>query len=147
MIIAVDFDGTCTSHEFPNVGKEIGAAPVLRRLVNNGHSLILFTMRSDVVNPTSEDKSLYLGSGPFLTQAVQWFKDHDIPLWSIQVNPEQHTWTSSVKPYAHLYIDDAAMGCPLIKNPGQRPHADWVTIEGLLERDGYFALEAMSERA
>lgn len=25
MIIAVDFDGTCVTHEFPRVGKEIGA--------------------------------------------------------------------------------------------------------------------------
>lgn len=29
MIIAVDFDGTCVTHEFPKVGEEIGAAPVL----------------------------------------------------------------------------------------------------------------------
>ena len=25
MIIAVDFDGTCVTHEYPNVGKNIGA--------------------------------------------------------------------------------------------------------------------------
>lgn len=30
MIIAVDFDGTCVTHEFPYVGKEIGAAEVLK---------------------------------------------------------------------------------------------------------------------
>ena len=45
MIIAVDFDGTCVSHDYPYIGKEIGAAPVLRELVSAGHELILFTMR------------------------------------------------------------------------------------------------------
>ena len=31
MIIAVDFDGTCVTHEFPRVGAEIGAAEVLKK--------------------------------------------------------------------------------------------------------------------
>ena len=47
IIISVDFDGTCVSHEFPNIGKDIGAVPVLKALVENGHQLVLFTMRSD----------------------------------------------------------------------------------------------------
>lgn len=33
MVIAVDFDGTCVTHEFPKIGKDIGAIPVLRKLV------------------------------------------------------------------------------------------------------------------
>lgn len=44
MIIAVDFDGTCVTHEY--VGKEIGAAEVLKELTDKGHKIILFTMRS-----------------------------------------------------------------------------------------------------
>lgn len=47
MEIAIDFDGTCVTHEFPNVGKDIGAVPILKRLVAKGHKLILYTMRSD----------------------------------------------------------------------------------------------------
>ena len=46
MVIAVDFDGTCVTHEFPEIGKEIGAVPVLRFLVNQGHQIVLNTMRS-----------------------------------------------------------------------------------------------------
>ena len=46
MIIAVDFDGTCVSHEYPKVGKDIGAVPVLKALVEIGHKIILNTMRS-----------------------------------------------------------------------------------------------------
>lgn len=44
MYIAVDFDGTCVTHAYPQIGKEIGAAPVLRYLAQK-HMLILFTMR------------------------------------------------------------------------------------------------------
>jgi len=28
MEICIDFDGTCVTHEFPKVGKDIGAVPV-----------------------------------------------------------------------------------------------------------------------
>jgi hypothetical protein len=47
-IIGIDFDGTVVTHDFPKIGKDIGAVPVLRKLVDNGHKLILFTMRSDI---------------------------------------------------------------------------------------------------
>lgn len=41
MVIAVDFDGTCVTHEFPKIGKDIGAIPVLRKLVEKEHQIIL----------------------------------------------------------------------------------------------------------
>ena len=46
MVIAVDFDGTCVTHEFPKVGKDIGAVPGLKELGEKGHKNILYTMRS-----------------------------------------------------------------------------------------------------
>ena len=55
MDILIDFDGTVVTHDFPAVGKDIGSVPVLKRLVDNGHRLILFTMRSDVENPISNN--------------------------------------------------------------------------------------------
>src|SRR3990167_9217708 len=112
MIIAIDFDGTCVTHEFPKVGINIGAQDVLKELVANGHQLILFTMRSDIVNPTGEDNELHLESGNYLSDALSWFELYEIPLYGIQANPTQHTWTTSPKAYAQLYIDDAALGCP-----------------------------------
>ena len=39
MIIAIDFDGTCVYHDYPYVGKDIGAVPVLKELVAAGHKL------------------------------------------------------------------------------------------------------------
>ena len=41
MNIAIDFDGTCVSHEFPEIGKDIDAIPVLKELIKSGHNLIL----------------------------------------------------------------------------------------------------------
>ena len=46
MKIGIDFDGTCVTHEYPKIGKDIGAVPVLKELVEKGHKLILNTMRS-----------------------------------------------------------------------------------------------------
>jgi hypothetical protein len=44
--IAVDFDGTCVTHEYPKIGRFIGAQKVLKRIVAEGGNLILWTMRS-----------------------------------------------------------------------------------------------------
>ena len=82
--IAIDFDGTCVTHEYPMIGREIGAAPVLKELVEAGHKLILYTMRS----------------GKELEDAEAWFNGHSIPLYGVQCNPTQKSWTSSPKCYA-----------------------------------------------
>jgi hypothetical protein len=119
--IGIDFDGTCVTHEYPKVGIDIiGSVSTLKKLIENGHQLILFTMRS----------------GDYLTDAVNWFKDNEIPLYGIQTNPTQHTWTTSPKCYCNLYIDDAALGCPLIHTDNERPYVDWYTVEDLLKSQG-----------
>lgn len=136
MIIAVDFDGTCVTHDFPNVGKEIGAAPVLKKLVEKGHQIILFTMRSHKLEGAADDEALGYGETrphtferSVLQDAVDWFKSHDIPLFGINENPTQKTWTSSPKPYAHMYIDDLALGAPLDFELSDKPYIDWPKVE------------------
>ena len=139
MTINIDFDGTCVTHDFPNVGKSIGAGKVLKRLTDNGHQLILFTMRSDrteakpVIDPTIQNVT-----GKFLTDAVNWFKENGIPLYGIQTNPTQKNWTTSPKSYAPLMIDDSALGCPLKMDPSisPRPFVDWVKVEEMLIERG-----------
>lgn len=115
--IAVDFDGTCVTHEYPKIGRFIGAQKVLSRIVREGGKLILWTMRS----------------GTQLDAAVAWFDENRIALAGVQRNPTQGSWTSSPKAYAKIYIDDAALGCPL-KNglTGERPFVDWDKVELLL---------------
>jgi hypothetical protein len=137
MIFAIDFDGTCVTHEFPNVGRDIGAAQVLRRIVKSGHKIILYTMRSDVEKPISDNSEIISLGGDYLSQAIDWFNKNHIPLFGINENPEQKSWTHSPKPYANVYIDDAALGCPLISDGKNRPFVDWVTVERILEHQGY----------
>lgn len=120
MEICVDFDGTCVTHEYPNVGRDIGAVPVLRKLVNTGHKIILFTMRS----------------GPELQDAVKWFEQNKIPLHGVNKNPTQHKWTTSPKAYGELYIDDAALGIPLIDNSRERPFVNWSVVYDMLNHKG-----------
>jgi hypothetical protein len=137
-VIAVDFDGTCVTHEFPKVGRDIGAVPILKELIKQGHKLILFTMRSDIINPKGEDNELHLESGNYLSDAVKWFKDNEIELYGIQTNPTQHTWTTSPKAYAKLYLDDAALGIPLVHDlQSGKPHVDWKATRNLLIWRGY----------
>lgn len=126
MDILVDFDGTCTTHDFPRVGQEIGAPEVLRDLVLAGHRLILFTMRSDT------------NKGSYLKDAVQWFEKNDIPLYGIQENPTQKAWTSSPKAYGQLIIDDICLGIPLMVDPelSHRPFVDWDKCRSLMEEMG-----------
>ena len=130
--INIDFDGTVVTHEFPQVGKSIGAEPVLQELVEAGHRLILFTMRSDDQVNEKTGKTV-------LQDAVDWFADRGLPLWGVQTNPEQHTWTSSPKSYAPLMIDDSALGIPL-KPPNKymshRSYVDWVKVRMLLVERG-----------
>ena len=118
MIIAIDFDGTCVTHEYPNVGKDINAIPVLKNIVNKGHKIILYTMRH----------------GKELQDAVEWFVNNNISLYGINENPTQKAWTKSPKIYAHIYIDDAALGCPLVFNEeySDRPYVNWEAVQKLL---------------
>lgn len=106
--ILIDFDGTVVTHEFPNVGKDIGAVPVLKKLVANGHKLILFTMRSERPFINFNGSVRYV-----LDEAVEWFEKNDIPLYGINTNPDQKNWTSSPKAFGELMIDDTALGCPI----------------------------------
>lgn len=138
MDICIDFDGTCVSHEFPKIGKDIGAIPVLKELVENGHRLILFTMRSDRKKKKKVDGVEVVVEENVLTEAIQWFEQNEIPLYGVQKNPTQRFWTSSPKAYGHLYIDDANLGCPLITNDpeSERPYVDWSSIRRFLVEKG-----------
>jgi len=118
MIFAIDFDGTCVTHKYPQVGRFIGAEAVLSRLVNNRVKLVLWTMRS----------------GDTLNDAVKWFENNQIPLYGVNNNPDQLSWTESPKAYAQVYIDDAALGAPLCDGlTGERPYIDWDKVTAMID--------------
>ena len=129
LIIAIDGDGTCWTSDWPSMGKDIGAAPILKKLVKNGHKLMLWTMR---------------GSRPgynTLDDAVNWFKKNDVELWGINENPEQSSMHfNGHKQFADLYIDDAALGAPLKTDKAFHPRLfiDWEKVDKMLEEMGLY---------
>lgn len=120
MIIAIDFDGTLCEHKYPEIGNEVPLAfDTLKALQAKGHQLMLWTMRGN-----DEKKST-------LREALEWCAARGILFWGVNKNPDQEKegWTNSNKQYANLYIDDAALGCPLLMPEGHtRPFVDWKSV-------------------
>lgn len=119
--IAVDFDGTVVEHEYPRIGNTIPLAlESLKLFQERGARLLLWTMRD----------------GNELDDAVFFMRRNDIKLFGVNENPSQKHWTKSPKAYAHVYIDDAAAGCPLIvpECGVRRPYVDWSIVQPYILR-------------
>lgn len=136
--IAINADGTCFAHAYPYIGQDIGAVPVLKALVNNGHNLILWTMRDRekhgqfTIETTDHSPEIKITELDCLQEVLDWFKEKGIPVWSVNKNPTQ-TWSTSRKVYAQLYIDDAALGVPLARfrcdsKQECRPFVNWKIV-------------------
>ena len=99
MIIAVDFDGTIVEHEYPKIGKEkIFATETLRQLINDGHSLILWTV----------------SEGELLDEAVEWCRQRGVEFYAVNKDfPEENISKNeqfSRKIKADVWIDDLNIG-------------------------------------
>lgn len=117
MYICIDFDGTIVKHDYPNIGEPVPhAIEAIKWFQSNGHEIILFTMRG----------------GKYLDDAVNYLEDNGIELFGVNTNPIQKTWTDSPKAYGEIYIDDSAVGCPLIYVENERPYVDWKGILRIL---------------
>ncbi len=120
LIIAVDFDGTIVEHRFPDIGKPVpGALETMKECIDLGARIVLWTMRSDTERE------------PYLTHAVEYLVANGIRLFGVNQNPETD-WTTSPKAYAHIYVDDSALGCPLIPSTTGRPMVDWSKVHPVL---------------
>ena len=125
LIIGVDFDGTMVKHKYPEIGAPIeDAVETVLALQEAGHRIILYTMRS----------------GERLVQAVEYMEENGIELWGVNENPTQCHWSKSPKIFCNVYIDDAALGCPLESDGTSRLFVDWVEVTGLLEEQGLLVL-------
>ena len=106
MVIAVDFDGTIVEHQYPRIGKEKPfAIATLKRLQNEGHRIVLWTVRE----------------GELLQQAVEFCRERGLEFYTVNANfsdehPEEPGYTRKIK--ADIFIDD--------RNLGGLP--DWGTI-------------------
>jgi hypothetical protein len=111
MIIAIDFDGTIVKHEYPEIGELVPfAKEVINLLVNNGHKCFLYTMRSDKT----------------LIEAKNFCISNGIRLCGWNESPNQ--FSLSPKQYANIYIDDAALGCPIRSDQDGRVFVDWLRV-------------------
>ena len=73
--IAVDFDGTIVTHEYPKIGTEIPfAIETLKMLIRDHHRLILWSVRE----------------GQLLQEAVDWCKERGVEFWAVNKDyPEE----------------------------------------------------------
>ena len=107
MIIAVDFDGTIVEHKYPAIGKERPfATETLKKLIADGHRLILWTVRE----------------GRLLEDAVAFCRERGVEFYAVNRDyPEEEKENNkhySRKLKADVWIDD--------RNVGGLP--DWGTI-------------------
>ena len=114
MIIAVDFDGTLVEHMFPAIGPDVPLAfEYLRKLQEENIPLILWTVRDD----------------RYLDEAIDHCAIRGVDFWGVNANPEQDSWSESPKAFAHFYVDDLAVGCPLVRpEDGRRAYVDWRVV-------------------
>lgn len=125
--VAVDFDGTCVFHSYPECGPDVpGAVAALQRLHQRGIKLLLWTCRDRAE----------------LQDAVNWFTERGLPLSGINQNPDFPQMTGP-KLYADFYIDDKALGTYLVShlNPLKDVRemvVNWERLMWVLEKDGFF---------
>ena len=73
--IAVDFDGTIVTHEYPKIGTELPfATETLKMLIKDHHKLILWSVRE----------------GKLLDEAVEWCRERGVEFWAVNKDyPEE----------------------------------------------------------
>jgi len=98
MVIAVDFDGTIVTHEYPRIGKEIPfAIDTLKRLQEKPNfQLVLWTVRE----------------GKLLDEAVKYCRDRGLEFYAVNNNyPEESPENGEPrKLQVDLFIDDRNLG-------------------------------------
>ncbi len=113
MVIAVDFDGTIVEHKYPSIGRELPfATETLKKLAEEGHRLILWTVRE----------------GRLLEEAVAFCRERGLEFYAVNRDyPEEEKGQNnhfSRKLKADLWIDD--------RNLGGLP--DWGTIYEMITK-------------
>jgi hypothetical protein len=150
MIGLIDFDGTVVYHIPEGVCPiDTGAEKVLKKLVEKGHKLVIWTCR----NKSKTNPFNYINGEPkvpdSLDEALNWYKERDIPLYAVNSVPGGEKYVGdSTKPLCDFVIDDLNVGTPLKVNVVPchnydgttslvRAHCvDWEKMETLLKERG-----------
>ena len=96
-IIAIDFDGTIVEDRYPKIGPEqIFAFATMKKLQQQGHKLVLWTLRS----------------GKRLEEAVAFCEKNGIEFYAVNENYKDEVLDKKTprKIYADIYIDDRNAG-------------------------------------
>lgn len=115
-VIAFEFDGVCVENLYPSIGRPLpGALNMLRRMAAADHKLVLWTIRC----------------GKSLDDAIVWFREQGIPLFSVNELPGQYHHNQSPKVMADIVLDSRAIGVPLLKTltSNRHRHLDWIAVE------------------
>lgn len=98
MTIAVDFDGTIVTHEYPRIGKPMPFAiqTLIKLQQEDHHQLILWTVRE----------------GKLLDEAVQYCHERGLDFYAVNTNFPEETeeYNGPRKLTADLWIDDRNLG-------------------------------------
>lgn len=127
-VIAIDFDGTIVTDEFPEIGKDAGAIEVMLKLQEAGHKLILFTMRA-FESDVNDDH---------ISSAIEYCESRGINFYGINNNPAQTSWNESPKVYADIYIDDRGILIPTLKDKNNNPYVNWGILNAYFEDNGFY---------
>jgi hypothetical protein len=121
-VILVDFDNTICVDEWPNIGELIpGALDVLKKLQDNGHTLILYTQRSnnfpiccDELRKYANDHHELVNNNcvDILTPVINFIKERGVEFDYINENKDWETITGddSRKVFNDFVIDDHNLG-------------------------------------
>lgn len=116
MVIAVDFDGTIVTHEYPKIGREIPFSIDTLKLLQKEtqHQFILWTVRE----------------GDELKEAVEYCRSKGLEFYAVNSNFPEETAKDKQprKLKADLFIDD--------RNLGGLP--DWGVIYAMIKNETCF---------
>lgn len=131
MTIAIDFDGTIVEHRYPSIGRELPfATATLKKLIEDGHKLILWSVRE----------------GDLLQEAVDWCRERGVRFHAVNgffdEDLEEEAGDREKNPHysrklkVDCFIDD--------RNVGGLP--DWGSIYQIISRQITFE-ELLAEQS
>lgn len=154
MIILCDFDGTVIPKllEIGTTDFDTGAKIVLKKLVEAGHKIVLWTCRNDEPDNPYNYINGEKRNPSSLQEAIDWFNNNGVPLYGINSFPgEKDAGTgSSRKLLGDIIIDDTAIGTPTTsdcvnyRTPDGKihckrlVHVDWKELDKIFKNKGFY---------